>query len=146
MKYEKWDLPARIALFVDALAYVKGFMQAKVGSFSRDLTLASGTQAITGVGFRPKCVVFFGAVDQGNRTSWGIDDGTNAFVVSNNSGASAGTFRESTAGSQWYNVDSANYQVGVIQSMDADGFTLNWTKTGSPAAGTATIGFLALGG
>lgn len=43
------------------IAIAGGDFQAKVGSF--DMNGSTGTQAVTGVGFQPKAVMFFGAID-----------------------------------------------------------------------------------
>ena len=110
----------------------------KVGSFTRVLSVASGTAAVTGVGFQPKSVIFI------------------AYLTSYSGavGASDGTTNE--AGSIVGTTPAYNYNTGrcvdvsdgtkggyaSIASFDADGFTLTWVKDGSPTE-TATISYMA---
>jgi hypothetical protein len=147
MIYESRELPPAFMLFVSALAYEKGFMQVKVGSFTRDTSLASGTQAITGVGFKPKAVIFFvGMANTAHRFSVGMDDGTTGASVADDNVDAAGSFFPTTGRSiDITGPTSADNYNCVIQSMDADGFTLSWSKIGSPS-GTAGAMYLALGG
>jgi hypothetical protein len=121
-----WSSPAGVSVFT--------------GSFTRDLTTASGSQAITGVGFVPKAVLFTMSAGGGARFSDGFDTQT----------ARGSTY---TNGSATFNADSrsivaltsgSDFQYAQIATMDADGFTLTWTKTGSPT-GSATIKYLAIG-
>lgn len=115
----------------------------KVGSFTRTLSTASGTQAVTGVGFQPRLIVVFSlkAGSSDLERSWGMSDGTSQFAVwwDDNSG----TF--STSGSFLiYLRDTAGTVDGALSSLDADGFTINFTKTSSPT-GTGTFGYIAIG-
>lgn len=115
----------------------------KVGSFTRDTATATGTQAITGVGFTPKAVIFFAAIPAvAGKMSVGFDTQTAAGCV----------FDMHTQIANAYSVD--NYSIvaytdgltdyhGLIQSMDADGFTINWTKVGT-TTGTLTVKYLAM--
>ena len=111
----------------------------KVGSFTRDLSLASGTQAVTGVGFSPKAVIFFSTVNSSLKASWGMDDDVTAVGV----GYNGGDIVYNTLGSSISIKDGAgnNYD-GTINSLDSDGFTINWTKTASPT-GTVTVNYIA---
>jgi len=113
----------------------------KNGTFTRDMSTATGSQAITGVGFRPSSVDFCGAIDgSANALIKGIDDGTTRecvlyvanflqFVVDSNN-------------SVQIRIDNTNFQRGFISSFDTDGFTISWTKTGTPT-GTGTFYFTA---
>lgn len=108
-----------------------------IGSFSRDLTLASGTQTITGVGFMPTYVEFYMAVGGTTQMSWGFDDGTTAKnTIITSAGASSADGGNSI---DMLQPDSATSQVAKITSMDTDGFTLTWTKTGSPVGSVDVI-------
>jgi len=135
------ELLRRLALALDKIQYgaTSGATSHKIGSFTRDMSLASGTQAITGVGFQPKVVWFISAL--GTRLSNGYDDGSSCvcqwflFGFTGNAGIL-------TSFSIVYYVDSTTKYEGKIQSMDSDGFTISWTKTGSPT-GTLTVGYLA---
>lgn len=105
----------------------------KCGMFTRDISLASGNQSITGVGFTPKKLTLktlpLNAVAP---ACDGFTDGTtNECAIYNN---------ESVAGQTSYANNlavikpsaAANSAFAVLTSFDADGFTLGWTKTGTP--------------
>jgi hypothetical protein len=115
-------------------------MQVKTGNFTRDTSLASGTQAITGVGFQPKVIIFFGGEGSTDEMSWGWSDGTSHTAWASD-GANYGP-RTGAAIADLQNSSIDMYE-GSVQSMDADGFTISWTKTGSPT-GTININYLAL--
>lgn len=113
-----------------------------VGNFTRDISLASGTQAVTGVGFRPRAIIFFmaetAALPQG---SWGLDNGTitNCTVQSQN-----GNLGDATNKSIFWNDTVALTQYfATVSTMDIDGFTVTWTRTGAPT-GTISIMYMAL--
>ena len=80
--------------------------------------------------------MFFGEVPSIAAASWGFDDGTSAYctnqlstgIISNNLTSSIDL--ESAAGT---------IQSAAVKTLASDGFTLTWTKTGSPSAATATI-------
>lgn len=122
-----------------------GQVGVKVGSFTRDISIASGTQAVTGVGFTPKAVVFFTGLGAANETglSVGGDDGTTGVCVYNNAQntATAWGANGSTASIVIVNAAGTSY-AGKISAFGADGFTVTWTKTGSPV-GTYIISYLA---
>jgi hypothetical protein len=117
----------------------------KVGYFTRDLSTATGAQAITGVGFTPTAIIVFchtpsntnqfsvgfaSAINSGHAT---YDDGDN----------SAGTYGTTAAGFFLMDQGSGSYSYADINSWDADGFTVGHVKTGAPT-GTATFNYLAL--
>lgn len=67
-----------------------------------------------------------------------------ALTVLGRSSNSAGALQEisTAAGSQYVLQEKGgNYQQGVINSFDADGFTIGWTKVGTPT-GTCAINAL----
>lgn len=116
-------------------------LSSKVISATRDLTVATGDVNYTGVGFQPSVIIAFAALGGGTEgQSWGMCDSssTERAITRGSNGlgyvASVICSVESTAGA---------LQSAVVKSFDADGFTLTWTKTGSPT-GTATIYFLCL--
>lgn len=113
--------------------------QMKVGSFTRDMTTASGTQAVTGVGFTPTAIIFFGAETADVEATWGIDDGTTAKDVNKE----ATNFQNDGSFSITIDEGSSNTYQGKINSFDADGFTITWTKGGAPS-GTLTANYLAI--
>lgn len=114
-----------------------------IGSFTRDLSLASGNQSITGVGFQPSALVLIMGIvggsqfasigfagSSGNNSCLEFFDTTPTTFLQPNL---AGIVR----------ADAGDFQSCVVASFDADGFTLTWTKTLLPT-GTLTCVFLAL--
>ena len=115
-----------------------------VGSFTRDTETASGDQSITGVGFTPKALLFIGGQNQSSEVAWGLADASTEYGLADRQGNVADTYGTST--SRWgtfIQTGSLEYQ-GVVKTMDSDGFTITWTRSGTPS-GTLTIGYLALG-
>jgi hypothetical protein len=113
----------------------------KVLSATRDMTASSGDVAYTGTGFTPKVVLCFAGVTS-KGTSCAVDDGTTrgGAVTYTNSGLIANTTDHLVA---VYDGPAAA-QLGDIKSFDANGFTITYSKAGSPT-GTANLYFLALG-
>lgn len=116
----------------------------KVGTFTYDSSTASGTQAITGVGFAPRAVVFLQGTNGASNVSVGIDDGTTAFGIGDDNVDSATNWIVSTTQSLIGARTIGGSAQGHITTLGTDGFTITWTKTGSPT-GTLAIGYLALG-
>lgn len=112
---------------------------------SRDMTAATGTQAITGAGFAPKAVIIYGAKTETAVSSFGFGESTGPeswCIIAPDGAGTTGEFtvevtvislREAAGGSQ----------KATIQSFDADGITLSWTKSGSPT-GSGDFGILFL--
>jgi len=115
-----------------------------VGTFTRDKTVASGTQAVTGLGFKPKSVAFIAVEDGADEMCVGFDDNSGNACVFTNDGASANTWASAANVSLYLATDGSNYYRGEITTFDSDGFTYNWSKTGTPS-GTISIHYLALG-
>lgn len=116
---------------------VGGALNSKLTSFTYDLSTASGSQPISGMGFQPSACIFIGATGQVSNFSL-VDSGKTAGAL-----ATIGTFatglNPSTNALQFITDTAAsNVQSAVVASYDSGGFTLTWTKTGSPT-GTATI-------
>lgn len=105
-------------------------------TLTRDMTAASGDVAYTGVGFQPRQVVFFAAVASNKAGSWGSDDGTSQMCTNQ---LSTGNMSSNTSASIDLENNAGESQTAVIKTLDSDGFTLTWTKTNTPPAGTATI-------
>lgn len=114
-----------------------------IGTFTRDISTASGNQSVTGLGGKPKWIMFAAAVSTGAAQSCvGVDDGTNRWVWNNLTASAAGTFQLQTASSLILQTSGGDLASAIVASFDTDGFTLTWTKTGAPTS-TATIGFVA---
>jgi len=124
-------------LFVNAAG--TGFEYASgiaILSSSRDLSLASGDVAYTGLGFRPSVILFISVTGSVAGFAVGLDRQAARFAVD-----AAGNY--TTAYSIQCIASSGNYQGAFIKSMDANGYTLTWAKTGSPS-GTGRILALAI--
>ena len=111
--------------------------QYAMGSFTWDTS--TGTQAITGVGFTPRLVLFFSTGFAASATvlthGFGTDDGTNRRSTSERvSAASQYRSKSATYSMRLLESDSTTAGVeGYVQSMDSGGFTINRvTHTGSP--------------
>jgi hypothetical protein len=112
----------------------------KVGTFNRNTGTASGTVAYTGVGFRPSTIIFFAGIDNVTALSFGFTDATNGRCLISDSVSSVGVGAQSFAQAIRYSrtiAGNGTTQAAVISSMDADGFTLSWTKTDIGTGGTA---------
>jgi hypothetical protein len=117
-------------------------IQATVITLARDLTVAGGSVAYTGVGFKPTALIAIGgeAVGYTYTTYGGLAD---------NAGTGRSLFGTTAAPSPTANfllfsdAGVANFQAANVASYDVDGFTLTWLKTGSPT-GTATVYVLCL--
>lgn len=110
----------------------------KVITITRDLTVASGNVAYTGCGFSPRMLIATG----------GVTPATSQYITFTGFAASGGgagssiafgtTYANSAAFLNVADTTAANSQNATVISYDADGFTLGWTKTGTPI-GTATF-------
>lgn len=103
---------------------------AKSITFTRERDAVSGNVSYTGVGFTPTAIVFLASI--ANTGSVGMSDGTNHKSLSPAVGLSSSFCIRSCEG-------GPIGQDALVASMDADGFTLTWTKQGAPAAGTISV-------
>lgn len=110
-----------------------------VGSFTRDMATASGTQAITGVGFTPVAVIFIGELNPTLKAFWGMSDNTSEKCIIHDP---TPRFAINPTDCIYYDDRAANLYAGDISVFGADGFTINWTKTGSPT-GTLDVYYIA---
>lgn len=122
-------------------AYVQNNINYFVGQFTYDVSTASGTQAITGLGFKPKSLVMFSSIaGQALTASWGMaTQGGRVMLLQD----SNGNFQSLNTGMIYLNPSASNTATGNLSSFDSGGFTIAWTKSGTPT-GTATIMYLAL--
>lgn len=114
----------------------------KVKAETRDMTAASGSVSYTGYGFKPSCIIFFSCISFGVLASWGIVDMIKtAMVISHDYanvyvGETNPVIEIAESGTQM--------QIGYLTAFDADGFTLSWTKLGTPSANSISVFVLAL--
>lgn len=118
----------------------------KVGQFTRNVATASGNAAVTGVGFKPKVVIFLSSINGGTGNSVGFDDGTTAVLqlIFNSGGVANYSINGASSIFAINDVTITNFNAAAIFSLDADGFTIAWTKTGAPT-GTASMFYMAIG-
>jgi len=96
----------------------------------RALTDAAGDVAYTGYGFKPTSLRIFACKLNSAEASWGFCDS-----ALNSKGLFIGyDGLYTTTGTRiiYILTGSAEYQQASVKSFDADGFTLTWTKSGSP--------------
>ena len=97
--------------------------------FSRTIASGSGDQAITGAGFEPTAVIFFGMVNDTAFASWGWGD--------DSLGESCMYSKGSTPVFTYSDVlcmkmeGAGDDMAAVLKSLDSDGCTITWTKSGS---------------
>lgn len=117
--------------------------QIKTGSFTRAGDAATGTQAITGAGFQPVglWIMWYNSTDF-IHGGIGFTDGTNDYGRNVSGGVN-----HITTNIVDFNHDfaSTDMQRATLSSFDSDGFTLSWTKTGSPPAETMECRYWAIG-
>ena len=137
----------RTITFPNASITVSGVANRFVGSFTRDTTLATGTQAVTGVGFQPTAIVFFTGQGSSAEMSIGFTDCTNERVMFYNHNITASTFDSLTTLAIRDVETSLLLYDGEVDgtngSCDTDGFTVSWTRTSTPS-GTLTVQYLAI--
>jgi hypothetical protein len=113
----------------------------KMGTFTRDQTAVSGDVPYTGVGFKPTHIIFLmapGVVDNTHYSSYGFDDGTNHFCTISRAAVNTQVGNKSI-----FTGNGASDQCAIVKTFDPDGFTLTWTKDGTPPAGTMNIYYMA---
>jgi hypothetical protein len=125
----------------DGLEYGYG---SKVVAYTRDMTLGGGDVAYTGAGFKPRSMIILAGYMASLYISFG--DIIASMFASGVRGTNLASVTTST-GILFRLIEDAavtKSQDAVLKSMDADGCTLTWTKTGSPAAGTGYFAILYL--
>lgn len=122
---------------------VGGAVKTKMLFNTRDLTTASGSQVITGMGFQPTWCSGAGTVPgQADYTVFAAfaDSARASYNMFSFQGAT-GHSNDNASFMLVVDVTNANSQTATIASYDADGLTLSWTKTGTPS-GTYNFGIL----
>jgi len=118
-------------------------LSSKVGQLTRDSATATSTQAITGVGFQPKTVIFTGAKNGTESVVYcSFTDGTYDGQTYSREEETAGNRTSNDGLLQFHQSGSGNYNSGGL-TLDSDGFTINWTKAGTNS-GTITLQYLAI--
>lgn len=110
----------------------------KMGYFTRDISLASSEQIITGLGFKPRCILLHYCLRGGTFLGVGIRDGANqqTLITVNGNWEIQGT----NYAIKWTDGAYKAY-LGSIGFND-DGFKIVWTRSGEPT-GTLLVSYLA---
>ena len=117
------------------------------GTFDRDMTAATGTQAVTGPTFRPTVLLVHGTTaGQVGEMSMGYGTANGqASWLANRYGVVANTWWPDSNGDFIAVYESStNAQFGTLNSFDVRGFTVGWTKYGTPSAGSYTTQYVAM--
>jgi hypothetical protein len=137
---DRFEIVADSTLVRRVVSYVRSGSKTIMGSFTRDISLASGTQSVTGLAGRVKTVQFIQArTDTGApQYSIGWDNGTTKFCQFDNSNVSA-TVNSVSSGHSIISIGTGgNEYRGLVSAIGNDSFTITWTKTGTPS-GTITV-------
>jgi len=110
----------------------------KIGIFTRDSTIASGTQTINDVGFEPDCVEFLAVINNKPCQSTGFDDGAHHYCTSCDYVTVAGSWNSDQNESIYMRPVPGNIYAGHISTKNAAGFIITWGKVGLPT-GTITV-------
>lgn len=124
-----------------------GMLNSKIITATRNMTAAGGNVSYTGVGFQPTSIIVFYYITDTKTSGWGMVDSskntgqfrmvgdTGNYRGNNDSAGGGGFFIFASTGAA--DVD----QYAGLSSFDSDGFTLTWSKRGSPT-GTLNLYFL----
>jgi hypothetical protein len=91
----------------------------------------------TGIGFKPTYIRILLNVD--NTSFWSVGEGDSSKQTGCIYGNGAGNIFQSYSYICQYSNQSAWAQNAIIKSFDNDGFTLTWTKIGTPTSNTCKI-------
>jgi hypothetical protein len=108
-----------------------------IGTFTRAMDASTGSQSITGVGFKPSLVIIFSTGP--SSLCSGIDTAS-ARYFSYYQGAA---YETATGASVIMFEATGKYQSGAISTMDSGGFTIAWTRVGGTAGGNALANYIA---
>jgi len=146
------NLPAALAkgaadtrLFMNAAGILPEWaIGVYVGSFTRDMTAPSGNYSNTGPGFKPRYLLFFAAGPNMPGMSIGAANVSMSGCIYDLHVDIADSWAASTSRCIYLRTSGGTSQDAYLASLDANGFTLTWTKTGAPPAGNAIIIVIAI--
>jgi uncharacterized protein YjbI with pentapeptide repeats len=107
----------------------------KVIKFTRAHDATGGDVAYTGVGFKPSSLAIIGTFGGQPMSCSGFATGTDEYCIYQLSG----TYTVADGVFTYLYTSGPAGQSSIVKSMDADGFTLTWTRNGSPGSGTETF-------
>ena len=113
----------------DGSTYIRLLDKIHIGNGTK--ANSDGDQVITGVGFRPRIIIFFAAADDGTQDlSWGFDDGTNHMCLYYGSDDTQ-NINSSYSITIAHSVSSNPYVIrGYVSALSSDGFTITWSTVG----------------
>lgn len=112
----------------------------KIGNFTYNTATASGTHAVSGIGFKPSNVFFLVTVNDTSEISLGFDNMSAPYSVYYGFEGNA-VWRHTNTAIMLYQA-SGIYYTGAITTFGTDGFTITWAKGGAKT-GTARVIYLA---
>jgi len=116
----------------------------KTSTFTRDISLDSGNQSITGIGFKPRAVILIACIDQvAGAMSVGFSDGVLNFTVRDVYYLTNNGYVMNVTSCVGVYINGGGQYVGTVLSFDDDGLTITWDKTNSPT-GTLKVSCLAI--
>lgn len=114
-------------------------LSSKVKLIIRDIAGTSGDVSYTGIGFVPTAIEFaYGTLDAKCSGAGFVDSGSSMVSYFNATVTGYVTGDVTNDKCIYVSNQTGTNQTAVIKTFDSDGFTLTWTKTGSPT-GTAHI-------
>lgn len=135
------------------LAGFTGAFSFKVGSFTKTTSAAPVAQAVTGIGFQPKALfltTYGRAASSSSQAEWtqgiGVTDGTNSIYGMQqyrDTGVDVNSYMDASncIGYPSSSASQTKLAEAAISSLDADGFTLNWTTNDATASEILYIAF-----
>lgn len=120
----------------DAINSIESRGVGTISSFTRDTALASGSVSYTGIGFRPQTIIFLANQTTTDEMSIGFDNSTSRLSLGQTSAGVWEVF--ATFSIVLIETNGVASYKGLITSMDDDGFTISWTREGTPS-GTGVV-------
>lgn len=112
-----------------------------VGTFTRAMDAASGDVSYTGTGFTPSFLIMLSVL--GNASlSIGLAGSSHSYVTAAY-GAATTYYDPNDSTCIWILEESGKEQKASLKTFDSNGFTLTWTKVGSPASANAQSYYIA---
>lgn len=114
-----------------------------IGTFTRamDATGAPTDVSYTGLPFKPSALIIFSSLGNASLSA-GIADSSHSYVQSVYGGATT-YYDPNDSNCIWIIEQSGKEQKASLKTFDSNGFTLTWTKVGSPASANAQNYYIA---
>jgi hypothetical protein len=135
------NLGATTEFVASAISAAGGGLKAKVHNFDIDVSQPSFTQTITGIGFAAKSLQFFAGNPTGG-SNISFNGHCDATLTQACIGDAVGN--PYIAGSVVYLGTAGTTYVGAVTAIGADGFDIQWTRTGAPT-GTFSVSVMCHG-